>query len=84
MNKFYEVTTADGMGGSKFLGYASGTKEDILKYYQHKKVCPVYDIYFRELSLVDVSSEMAEENEKIFLQKMELQKQLNDLNQKLI
>ncbi|MGV2452454.1 UNVERIFIED_CONTAM: hypothetical protein POZ17_19785 [Ralstonia mannitolilytica] len=79
MSKFYEVTTDDGMGGSKFLGYATGHKEDIAAYFGHKKVRPEYQIHFRELNLVNVTGIMGQQNEKLSREKMELQKRMDEI-----
>ncbi len=79
MSKFYEVTTEDGMGGSKFLGYATGLKEDIAAFFTYKKVRPEFQIYFRELNLLNITGAMVEENDKLCLEKIELQRRIDEI-----
>ncbi|VEH22723.1 Uncharacterised protein [Chryseobacterium nakagawai] len=76
--KVYKVSTDDGMGGANHLGYVSGNIEDIKKFFEPKKV---NEIYLDEISVKEITSELAIATESLNQEKKTLEIRIKEINE---
>lgn len=76
--KIYKVTTEGDIEGrtTKTLGYAQGDRQSIIDYYSPKKY---YQIYLEEISIENITCEMAEESKKLLEEKQSLERRLKEI-----
>ncbi|AZA73561.1 hypothetical protein [Chryseobacterium indoltheticum] len=82
-NIFYKVSADDGMGGERYLGYASGIKSDIIKYFEPYKPYKDATIYVNEMKVVFVTPEMAKHTDVLLSEKEQLEARLKEINNAL-
>ncbi|MDN5413999.1 MAG: hypothetical protein L0F84_05510 [Lactococcus raffinolactis] len=82
-NIIYRVSADDGMGGERNLGTASGEKNDIIKYFEPYKPYKGSTIYLSEISLINVTSEMANKAQILLAEKERLENKLKEINNAL-
>ncbi|WP_284464882.1 hypothetical protein [Chryseobacterium sp.] len=78
--KVYKVSTDDGMGGSNHLGYVTGEKEDIIKFFEPKKQT---EIYLNEISVKEITPELANETDNLNQEKKTLEERIKEINELL-
>jgi len=82
-NTFYKVSADDGMGGERNLGYASGVKADIVKYFEPYKPYKGATIYVNEMKVVAVTSNMASNTGVLLTEKEQLESRLKEIDNAL-
>lgn len=82
-NVFYRVSADDGMGGERYLGYASGDKADIIKYFEAYKPYKDAAIYVSEIKVVAVTPNMTRRATGLLSEKEQIEKRLEQINNAL-
>ncbi|WP_126654101.1 hypothetical protein [Chryseobacterium aureum] len=79
----YQVSTDDGMGGERNMGFAAGNESDIKTYYEPYKPYKEADIYLRKIEVNIVTGEMAENIQILNQEKIRLESRLKQINDEL-
>jgi hypothetical protein len=82
MDKIYKVTTEGDCEGrsTSTLGYCTGNPSDIKAYFNDRKT---YEIRLEELKVVHISPTSASERVDLIKKKQQLQKEIDNINEKL-
>lgn len=84
MTIIYKVSADDGTGGERHLGTATGNKSDIIRYFESLKPYKGATIYLRDIELISVTSEMANNSEVLLSEKEQLENRLKEINNDFI
>ena len=82
MEQIYRVTTEGDCEGrsTKEIAYAKGEQKDILRFYDSKKM---YEIYLEEITVKNITPEMAETKDEIVAKIKKLDEERNQLLSRL-